>query len=292
MREVHLNTGETLPSVVASTFPVGNLEDYIRRVREIPNLSCEEEFDLVSRLREQNDLGAATKLIVGHLKFVVKVAKGFAGYALPLADLIQEGNVGLMKAVKRFDHKLGVRLVSFAVHWIKSEISDYVIRNWRIVKVATTKAQRKLFFNLRKLTSRLGYLSPDEIKEIAKFLNVPSKDVIEMEQRLLGNQASLDLATEEGSSKTSHLLAKGEQDSNPALAYEETEEKLQVTKALGKALNKLESRTRFILQSRWLSDKKVTLKELAVSLGVSQERIRQLESSGMDFIRKDLASLD
>lgn len=260
--------------------PIGSLEAYIARVNQMPMLSAEEEYTLAKQFREQNDLDAARRLVMSHLRFVVSIARGYSGYGLPQADLIQEGNIGLMKAVKRFNPEIGVRLVSFAVHWIRAEIHEFIIRNWRIVKIATTKAQRKLFFNLRKASKRLGWFSNEEISSVAKQLNVSEEDVRTMEARLNSHDESFDLAPgedddyapvlhiEDARYEPSHLLEASDYADN-------REHKLQ------KALQKLDARSKEILQQRWLTEKKATLQELAKKYGISAERIRQLEQSAM-----------
>jgi RNA polymerase sigma-32 factor len=249
--------------------PTGNLEQYIQLVRSIPILSVEEERELAERLRDRNDLAAAQQLVLSHLRFVVHVARGYSGYGLALGDLIQEGSVGLMKAVKRFDPEFGVRLVSFAVHWIRAEIHEFILRNWRIVKVATTKAQR------------------EEVDAVAKDLGVSPESVMEMESRLSGQDLSFDPGVdadeeERGRSPTTYLATQAP-DPAEALEYEDWEDNTQLR--LQQALEKLDDRSRAIVQERWLADSKSTLHELADRYGVSAERIRQLESNAMKKLR-------
>ncbi|MDP3706349.1 MAG: RNA polymerase sigma factor RpoH [Legionellaceae bacterium] len=273
-------------------FPVGSLEAYIQRVNQIPLLSAEEEYDFAERVQEHGDLEAARSLVLAHLRYVVRVARGYSGYGLPLSDLIQEGNVGLMKAVKRFNPKMGVRLVSFAVHWIKAEIHEFVIQNWRIVKIATTKAQRKLFFNLRHMKKRLGWSSNDEVDEIATHLGVKREDVWEMERRLNAMDESYD-STAIGDDEKSYKAAPADylQDNsaNPAHIYEQTDTDTNQYERLHAALESLDERSQDILQQRWLSDDKVvTLHNLAEKYNVSAERVRQLEKNAMKKLRQHM----
>ena len=269
--------------------PIGSLDHYIQAVRAVPVLSKEEEFDLATRLRENNDLEAAQRLILSHLRFVVHIARGYTGYGLPLGDLVQEGNVGLMKAVKRFDPKVGVRLVSFAVHWIRAEIHEYVLKNWRLVKVATTKAQRKLFFNLRKAKSSLGWLSHDETQAVAEDLGVSPGEVTRMERRLSGRDVSFDGSpTEEDEYAPVAYLPSP--DSDPADAVEEADWQNDSRRRLGRALAALDDRSRDIVQRRWLEEKKATLHELAAEYNVSAERIRQVEANAMRKLRGSIAA--
>ena len=267
--------------------PVGSLDAYIQAVGAIPVLSKEDEQDLSRRFREEEDLQAARELVMAHLRFVVHIAKGYTGYGLPLADLIQEGNVGLMKAVKRFDPSFDVRLVSFAVHWIRAEIHEYVLRNWRIVKVATTKAQRKLFFNLRKAKKSLAWLSHDETQAVAEDLGVSPKEVTEMERRLTARDAIFDPAPDtrdddRAFSPAAYLPAAN---SDPAQLVENTDWHDDATTRMADAIETLDDRSRHILESRWLSDDKLTLHELADVYGVSAERIRQIEANAIKKIR-------
>jgi RNA polymerase sigma-32 factor len=266
--------------------PVGSLSAYIQAVGSIDVLSKEDEQALAHRLRDNEDLEAARELVMAHLRFVVHIAKGYTGYGLPLNDLIQEGNVGLMKAVKRFDPEYDVRLVSFAVHWIRAEIHEFVLRNWRIVKVATTKAQRKLFFNLRKNKKSLAWLSHAETLALAKDLGVSAKEVTEMEKRLSARDALFDPAPaaddERVFSPAAYLRAP---DSDPAQIVEKTDWHDNATDRMTAAIATLDERSRDILQSRWLTDDKKTLQTLADEYGVSAERIRQVEVNAIKKIR-------
>jgi RNA polymerase sigma-32 factor len=267
--------------------PVGSLDAYIDRVSRIPVLSREDETELAVRFREQGDLDAARQLVLSHLRFVVHIARGYNGYGLPVGDLIQEGNVGLMKAVKRFDPSVGVRLVSFAVHWIRAEIHEYVLRNWRLVKIATTKAQRKLFFNLRRFKKNLGWLTDSETQAIAADLGVTAAEVTDMEQRLSSRDLSFDPAPdtddEEGSYSPSAYLPHPEADPSVAVEREQWDE--DTAERLSQALETLDERSRTILQSRWMTDEKATLHELADKYGVSAERIRQIEANAIKKLR-------
>ncbi len=276
----------TLAHDVALAGPVGSLNSYIHAVGAIPVLSKENEQALSRRFNEQEDLDAARELVMAHLRFVVHIAKGYTGYGLPIGDLIQEGNVGLMKAVKRFDPDYGVRLVSFAVHWIRAEIHEYVLKNWRIVKVATTKAQRKLFFNLRKNKKSLAWLSHAETQAVAKDLGVSPKDVTEMERRLSARDAIFDpapAADDEHSFTPAAYLPSP--DANPATLVEKADWTDDATERMTDAMKDLDERSRDILQSRWLTDKKMTLHELADRYGVSAERIRQVEANAIKKLR-------
>jgi RNA polymerase sigma-32 factor len=266
--------------------PLGSLDHYIQQINTIPVLSAEEERALATRLREDDDLEAARMLVLANLRFVVHIARGYMGYGLPLGDLVQEGNVGLMKAVRRFDPTVGVRLVSFAVHWIRAEIHEYVLKNWRLVKVATTKAQRKLFFNLRKAKERLGWLSADETQAIADDLGVSTQDVTEMERRLSGHDISYDpapTAAEDDDYSPSNYLPSPEED--PAIAVEQSDWEDASHSSLEAALGGLDERSRSIVERRWLADSKATLHELAGEYGVSAERIRQIEGSAIKKLR-------
>ena len=264
--------------------PIGSLDHYIQAVNSVPILSAEEERELATRLREHNDLDAARKLVLSHLRFVVHIARGYAGYGLPLGDLIQEGNVGLMKAVRRFDPAVGVRLVSFAVHWIRAEIHEYVLRNWRLVKVATTKAQRKLFFNLRKAKRHLGWLSAAETEAVARDLGVSPREVTEMEQRLSGQDLSLDPdpADDEDFAPIAYLPAP---DADPAEAIEQEDWAANAQNRLDGALERLDPRSRDILTRRWLTEDKATLHQLAAEYNVSAERIRQIEANAIGKLK-------
>ncbi|TCK17093.1 RNA polymerase RpoH-like sigma 32 subunit [Thiogranum longum] len=281
-----------LVSTSVTTLPVPGeqLSTYLAAVNRIPMLTAERERELAVRLRDNGDLDAAREMVLSHLRFVVKIARGYKGYGLPLADLIQEGGIGLMKAVRRFDPDVGVRLVSFAVHWIRAEIHEYVLRNWRIVKVATTKAQRKLFFNLRSAKKRLGWLNREEVESVAKDLGVSPETVLEMESRLSGQDVAfdpLDSSDEEdgGWTPAAYLTATGEQD--PANALEAVDWEQQSNQQLANALSQLDERARTILEQRWLTEDKVTLQELADRYGISAERIRQLEKNAIKKL-KDL----
>ena len=264
--------------------PGVNLGAYISTVNQIPILTAEQEKELAERYYYDQDLDAAKMLVMSHLRFVVHIARSYAGYGLPQGDLIQEGNLGLMKAVKRFDPNMGVRLVSFAVHWIKAEIHEYVIRNWRIVKIATTKAQRKLFFNLRSLKKSSKKLTLEEAKSIANDLNVTPEQVLEMEGRLTAYDAAFDASgddDDEGSTHVAPALYLEDNRYDPARLIENEDYEEQSTSALHDAMEQLDDRSRNILQRRWLDDEKSTLHELAAEYNVSAERIRQLEKNAM-----------
>ncbi|TPH21573.1 RNA polymerase sigma factor RpoH [Haemophilus haemolyticus] len=266
--------------------PQGSIEGYIRAANEYPMLTAEEEKELAERLYYHEDLDAAKKLILSHLRFVIHVARGYSGYGLPQADLIQEGNIGLMKAVKRFNPEVGVRLVSFAVHWIKAEIHEYVLRNWRIVKVATTKAQRKLFFNLRKTKQRLGWFNENEVDLVANELGVSKEDVIEMESRMSGADVGFDLPTDDAETETySPALYLEDKSSNFAAELENENFENQATEQLGAALQSLDARSQDIIKARWLDDNKATLHDLAAKYNVSAERIRQLETNALKKLK-------
>jgi RNA polymerase sigma-32 factor len=267
--------------------PVGSLDAYIQSVAAIPVLSKEEEQTLSRRYREEEDLEAARQLVMSHLRFVVHIAKGYTGYGLPLGDLIQEGNIGLMKAVKRFDPDYGVRLVSFAVHWIRAEIHEFVLRNWRIVKVATTKAQRKLFFNLRKAKKSLAWLSHDETEAVAQDLGVTAREVTEMERRLTSRDTVFDPGPDESDDDRAFTPAAylPSPNSDPAQLMENEDWHDDATARMTEALAELDDRSRHILETRWLAEKKQTLHELAEHYGVSAERIRQIESSAIKKLR-------
>ncbi len=275
---------------LALTGPVGSLDAYIQAVGSVPVLSKEEEQALAHQLREREDLEAARQLVLAHLRFVVHIAKGYTGYGLPIADLIQEGNVGLMKAVKRFDPEYDVRLVSFAVHWIRAEIHEFVLRNWRIVKVATTKAQRKLFFNLRKSKKSLAWLSAAETEAVANDLGVTTKEVTEMEKRLSARDALFDPAPdadeERAFSPAAYLPAP---DSDPAKMVERSDWESDATRRMTAAIETLDERSRDIVKSRWLTENKMTLHELAEVYGVSAERIRQIEANAIKKLRGQMA---
>ena len=266
---------------------IDSYDRYMQSIRAIPSLTAEEEMALGMRLKKSNDLEAAKTLILSHLKLVAKVARGYAGYGLPQSDLVQEGNIGLMKAVKRFDPERGVRLVSFAIYWIKAEIQEYIVKNWRLVKTATTKAQRKLFFNLRSMKKTLQPLKSDEINSIAKELNVKPEDVREMEYRFNGNEISLDYGSEESEDDVYRPIAYLKDGApEPSEQMEIDQSESNSLTSLKKALLSLDERSRLILEERWLKDKDAsTLHELADKLGVSAERIRQIEQSAMKKIK-------
>lgn len=270
--------------------PVGGLDAYIQAVGSVPVLSKEDEQSLARRFRNDEDLAAARQLVLAHLRFVVHIAKGYTGYGLPLADLIQEGNIGLMKAVKRFDPDYDVRLVSFAVYWIRAEIHEFVLRNWRIVKVATTKAQRKLFFNLRKAKKSLAWLSADETKAVARDLGVSEKEVTEMERRLSARDALFDpqpsADDEQAFGPASYLPAPA---SDPAELIETADFNDDTGRKMSHAMAALDERSRDIIESRWLTDKKKTLHELADVYGVSAERIRQIENNAIRKMQNAMA---
>ncbi len=273
--------------------PGVNLGAYISTVNQIPILTPEQEKELADRYYYDQDLDAAKMLVMSHLRFVVHIARSYAGYGLPQGDLIQEGNLGLMKAVKRFDPNMGVRLVSFAVHWIKAEIHEYVIRNWRIVKIATTKAQRKLFFNLRSLKKSSKKLTLEEAQSIANDLNVTAEQVLEMEGRLTAYDAAFEAQGEdddEGSNHVAPALYLEDNRYDPARLVEEEDYENQSTAALVDAMEQLDDRSRNILQRRWLDDDKSTLHELAAEYNVSAERIRQLEKNAMEKIKVAMSS--
>ncbi len=278
-----------LPSpagALALAGPLGSLDAYIQTVTRVPVLSQDEERALSRRFRDHDDLDAARLLVLSQLRFVVHIARGYLGYGLPLGDLIQEGNVGLMKAVKRFDPEMGVRLVSFAVHWIRAEIHEYVLRNWRLVKVATTKAQRKLFFNLRRAKRNLGWLSLQEREAIAGDLGVTAREVGEMEERLAGQDVTFDPLPEDSEDSTyAPALYLASEGSDPAAAFEADDWREQGADRLHEALDSLDVRSREILEARWLAEKKTTLQVLASRYGVSAERIRQIEQNALRTLR-------
>ena len=266
---------------------IDSYDRYMQSIRAIPSLTAEEEMALGMRLKKSNDLEAAKTLILSHLKLVAKVAKGYSGYGLPQSDLVQEGNIGLMKAVKRFDPERGVRLVSFAIYWIKAEIQEYIVKNWRLVKTATTKAQRKLFFNLRSMKKTIQPLKSDEINSIAKELNVKPEDVREMEYRFNGNEISLDYGSDESEDDVYRPIAYLKDETpEPSEQMEIDQSEGNSLSSLSKALSSLDERSRLILEERWLKDKDAsTLHELADKLGVSAERIRQIEQAAMKKIK-------
>ena len=274
------------------TLSSGSLESYISSAFKIPLLTAKQEREYALQLRDHDDLDAARSLVLPHLRFVVRIARGYSGYGLQQQDLIQEGTVGLMKAVRRFDPDKGVRLVSYAVHWIRAEIHEFILRNWRIVKVATTKAQRKLFFNLRSKKKHLGWFSQQEVNEVAEDLGVKPETVLEMESRLYGSDLSWDLPPgvddEECSVSPCNWLP--DESSEPAKLVEQQDAISSQQQQLFAAMEQLDERSRAILQARWLSDSKTTLQDLAKEYGVSAERIRQVEKSAMNKIRTQLSS--
>ncbi len=272
--------------------PVGSFDAYVERVRRIPVLSREQEQELAQRFRDSEDLDAARELVLSHLRFVLHIARGYSGYGLPVSDLVQEGNVGLMKAVKRFDPTVGVRLVSFAVHWIRAEIHEYVLRNWRLVRIATTKAQRKLFFNLRRVKRDLGWLSAAETRAVAEDLGVTPAEVTDMEQRLAARDASFDPVPvgdeEESYGPAAYLAAPGADPADTVLDDEQSEDSHS---QLVQGLETLDDRSRSILKRRWLVEPKATLQELAAEYGVSAERIRQIEAAAFTRLRRLLPAV-
>ena len=278
-------------ALVANNFPVpsavGSLDAYVNAVHQIPMLTQDEEQDLARRFIDDTDLEAAKKMVLSHLRFVVHVARGYSGYGLQVGDLIQEGNIGLMKAVKRFDPDHGVRLVSFAVHWIRAEMHEFILRNWRIVKVATTKAQRKLFFNLRKSKKRLGWMNADEVNTVARELGVPAATVLEMEARLNGRDVAFDAPSDaEDDEKPAPAAFLIDHAADPYGAVEAESEESSSLDTLHRGLVKLDDRSRDIIERRWLKDgEKATLQELADEYGVSAERIRQIEANAMKKMR-------
>lgn len=282
----------TLDLSLSTLGSIDSYDRYMQSIRAIPSLTAEEEMTLGMRLKKSNDLEAAKTLILSHLKLVTKVARGYSGYGLSQSDLVQEGNIGLMKAVKRFDPERGVRLVSFAIYWIKAEIQEYIVKNWRLVKTATTKAQRKLFFNLRSMKKTLQPLKTDEINSIAKELNVKPEDVREMEYRFNGNEISLDYGSEESEDDVYRPIAYLKDEApEPSEQMEIDQSENNSLSSLKKALLSLDERSRLILEERWLKDKEAsTLHELADKLGVSAERIRQIEQSAMKKIKSLLQS--
>ena len=278
----------------ALTFPtisaIGNIDAYIQAAKQFPLLTEEEEFRLARRFREEEDLDAARQLVLSHLRLVISIARGYLGYGLPHADLIQEGNIGLMKAVKRFDPSHGVRLVSFAMHWIKAEIHEYVLKNWRMVKVATTKAQRKLFFNLRSMKPGMEALSQDQVADIAHQLSVKPEEVVEMETRLGGHDIALEPAGDEDETFAPIAYLEDSR-SEPVRVLENRAADHLQSEGLQQALTQLDDRSRRIVEARWLSDEPATLHDLAAEFGVSAERIRQIESKAMLKMRASLAPL-
>jgi len=277
----------TLPALP----PVSSLESYVQAVNAIPMLTPERETELGRRLRATEDLTAASEMVLSHLRLVVSIARNYMGYGLPQADLVQEGNIGLMKAVKRFDPERGVRLASFAIHWIKAEIHEYILRNWRMVKIATTKAQRKLFFNLRSMKKSSAALTPKEIAQVAETLNVKESDVIEMEKRIHGGDVALEPSPDDGDEAVSPIAYLADDAEGPSEIYEREQAESRQSDGLAKALAGLDERSRRIIQARWLADGQTrTLHELADEFGVSAERIRQIELAAMKKMKKALAA--
>ncbi len=278
-----INTSNTMPVLMGSS----NLDTYIQAARSVPILSAEEEYALAQDLQETGNIASAQKLVLPHLRFVIKVANNYAGYGLALPDLIQEGSIGLMKAVKRFRPEVGVRLVSFAVHWIKAEIHEYILKNWRIVKVATTKAQRKLFFKLRSQKTRLGWFKSEEIDHVAETLGVTRQNVIEMENRLNNYDIAFDPSTDEDDDSAyiapANMLASNTP--SPELLLEAQDSQQQNNEMLNQAMARLDDRSKAIVTRRWLTEPKATLHELADEYGVSAERIRQIESNAFKSIK-------
>ena len=269
----------------------GSLDSYIQTVNRFPILSQQEETALARRLRDHEDLDAARQLIVSHLRVVVSVARGYLGYGLQQADLIQEGNIGLMKAVKRFDPERGVRLVSFAVHWIRAEMHEFILRNWRLVKIATTKAQRKLFFNLRSMKSGLNTLSHDEVKAMAATLGVKPAEVVEMETRLGGQDVALEPLNDDGEESYAPIAYLADANAEPGRVLEHAQEEQQRSEGLTSALASLDPRSRRIIETRWLKEKdQATLHDLAAEFGVSAERIRQIEVKAMQKMRSHMSA--
>jgi len=279
----------------ALTFPVpatGSLDQYIHSVNRMPLLSEQQEVELATRLRDEGDVDAARQMVMSHLRVVVSIARGYLGYGLPHADLIQEGNIGLMKAVKRFDPTRGVRLVSFAMHWIKAEIHEYVLKNWRLVKVATTKAQRKLFFNLRSMKLDSSTLNPTEVNEIAAKLGVKPEEVVEMETRLGGRDVPLEGGSDDDDDRFAPIAYLPDPHAEPSTVLEQTQHAQLQDSGLRNALANLDERSRMIVQRRWLNEgDSATLHELAAEYGVSAERIRQIEAKAMQKMRTMLAEV-
>jgi RNA polymerase sigma-32 factor len=275
---------------------VGSIDAYIQAVNRVPLLTADEEVRLAREFRESSDLDAAGRLVTSHLRLVVAVARNYLGYGLPHADLIQEGNIGLMKAVKRFDPERGVRLVSFALHWIKAEIHEYILRNWRLVKVATTKAQRKLFFNLRSMKQGLGTMTPDEVEGVARELNVKPEEVSEMETRLSGGDIALEGRIEDGEEEFAPIAYLADEDSEPTEVLQRRQHDLMQTEGVREAVAELDPRSRRIIEARWLNEDTdgrvgtATLHELADEFGVSAERIRQIEAKALQKMRAALAA--
>ena len=272
--------------------PGKDIESYLASVHSIPILTKEQEQELALRLYEEDDLDAARQLVIHHLRFVVHIARSYQGYGLPLADIIQEGNVGLMKAVDKYDPHRGVKVVSFAVHWIKAEIHEYILKNWRLVKIATTKAQRKLFFNLRSKKKGLGWLTEEEVESMAKDLGVKPSEVREMEKRLSGIDMSFDPLSESDDEEASYAPSQylEDVDADPAEIFEKDTLNESNATQLHEAINQLDDRSRDILQDRWLADEKLTLHELAEKYDISAERVRQIEKNAMKKVKQSFSS--
>jgi len=277
---------------IAATLPTGSIESYISAAYQVPMLSAEEEHDLAMRFKEKQDLAAAQRLILSHIRFVIKIARGYQGYGLPQQDLIQEGTVGLMKAVRRFDPSVGVRLVSFAVHWIKAEMHEFILRNWRIVKIATTKAQRKLFFNLRSSKKRLGWFSQDEINSVAEDLGVKPETVVEMEARLNNSDVAFDISddSDDDAVTTAPATYLADMRMEPESTLEKADFDADNLNRLQSAMKTLDERSMDIIQTRWLNENKATLHELAAKYDVSAERIRQIEKNAMNKLKTSMAA--
>jgi len=277
---------------LATSLPTGSIESYITAAYQVPMLSAEEEHELAMRVKQKEDLAAAQRLILSHIRFVIKIARGYQGYGLPQQDLIQEGTVGLMKAVRRFDPDVGVRLVSFAVHWIKAEMHEYILRNWRIVKVATTKAQRKLFFNLRSSKKRLGWFSNDEVNSVAEDLGVKPETVLEMEARLNNQDVAFDISddADDDAPQVAPSTWLADTRMEPESTLEKEDLQTQNMAKLKDAMSKLDERSLDIIQARWLNEDKATLHDLAAKYEVSAERIRQIEKNAMNKIKASMAA--
>ena len=286
------NSAGTALQEMESLTPGGDLQAYINSVHSIGILTSEEEKKLAEDLYYRNDLDAARKLVLAHLRFVIYIAKTYSGYGLPEADLIQEGNVGLMKAIRKFNPEMGVRLVSFAVHWVKAEIHEYVLKNWKIVKIATTKAQRKLFFNLRSKKKGLGWLTAEEVKAMAEDLGVKPSEVREMEKRLSGIDMPFDPLSDSDDDEASFAPSQylEDSDADPAMIFEKDNFSENNSSQLYEAINQLDDRSRDILQDRWLADEKLTLHELAEKYHISAERVRQIEKNAMKKIKQSFSS--
>lgn len=277
-------------SLYGSNLPIGSLDAYIQRVNNIPLLTVEQEHQLAIRLHDKQDLEAARQLVMAHLRYVVRVAKSYSGYGLPVSDLIQEGNIGLMKAVKKFNPHQGVRLVSFAVHWIKAEIHEFIVKNWKLVKIATTKAQRKLFFNLRSMKKRLGWFSKEEVNAVAQDLGVKPEEVMHMEQRLNSADESFDptIDANDDSAFVAPVAYLAADDSDPVHSIEVEQSTFNNTSNLERAFATLDDRSKDIIQKRWLQEKKANLTELAKKYNVSAERIRQIENNAIRQLRLNM----